>query len=167
VTTILHRQSFSVVEAKHARTMEKYELEFDELFGGRDSTLSKIVERFVNPSTARLFADAEEKINTELHRLDQDLERIDPTLSDNLATRRRKILYHIAALQKKFQRVQIERDEVVNRQINSLFASLWPNGLQERTLNVATFTSRYGPYFIDWIYESTDLDERGHRLIYL
>ena len=167
VTTILHRQSFSVVEAKHARTMEKYQLEFAELFGGRASTLSKIVERFLNPSTARLFADAEEKINTELHRLDQDLERIDPTLSDNLATRRRKILYHIAALQKKFHRVKIERDEIANRRLDSLFESLWPGGLQERTLNVATFTGRYGPYFVDWIYESIDLEERGHRLIYL
>jgi bacillithiol synthase len=167
VTTILHRQSFSVVEAKHARTMEKYDLRFTDLFAGRESMLSKIVERFVNPSTGRLFADAEEKINTELHRLDQDLERIDPTLADNLAGRRRKILYHIAALQKKFHRVQIERDEIVNRQINSLFASLWPNGLQERTLNVATFTGRYGSYFIDWLYDSIDLEERGHRLIYL
>ena len=167
VTTVLHRQSFSVVEAKHARTMAKYDLEFAELFGGPERILSKIVERFVNPSTARLFADAEEKINTELHRLDQDLERIDPTLAANLATRRKKILYHIAALQKKFHRVQIERDEIVNRQITSLFASLWPGGLQERTLNVAGFTGRYGPYFIEWIYDSIDLEERGHRLIYL
>ena len=167
VTTILHRQSFTVVESKHARTMEKYDLRFTHLFAGKESILPSIVERFVNPTTSRLFADAEEKINTELHRLDQDLERIDPTLAANLATRRRKILYHIAALQKKFHRVQIERDEVVNRQITSLFAALWPGGLQERTLNVETYSGRYGPYFIDWLFESIDLEERGHRLIYL
>lgn len=167
VTTILHRQSFTVIDAKHARTLEKYELDFVDLFGGLEKLLPNIVGRFINPSSARLFADAEEKINIELNHLDQDLVKIDPTLAANLATRRRKILYHLSALQKKFHRVQIERDEVVNRQLRSLFASLWPNGLQERTLNVGSFTSRYGPYFIDWLYDSIDLEERGHRLLYL
>jgi bacillithiol biosynthesis cysteine-adding enzyme BshC len=167
VTTILHRQSFTVVEAKHARTLEKYDLDFIDLFDGIDKLLPQIVERFVNPSSARLFADAEEEISLELNRLDQELSKIDPTLADNLATRRRKILYHLSALRTKFHRVQIQRDEVLNRQLTSLFASLWPNGLQERTLNVGSFTSRYGPYFVDWIYDSVDLEERGHRLLYL
>lgn len=168
VTTILHRQSFSVIEAKHARTLEKYELDFVDLFAGFESLLPKIVERFVNPSGARLFVDVEEKINLELDHLDLELSKIDPTLVANLATRRRKILYHIAALRKKFHRVQIEHDEIVNRQLRSLFASVLPNGqLQERTLNVGSFTSRYGPYFIDWLYHSIDLEEREHRLLYL
>jgi bacillithiol biosynthesis cysteine-adding enzyme BshC len=167
-TTIFHRQSYTVIEAKHARTLEKYDLELTDLFSGFESVLPGIVERFVNPSTSRLFADAEEDINLELNRLDQEISKIDPTLSENLAKRRRKILHHITAVRNKFHRVQIERDEVVNRQLRSLFASLLPGGqLQERTLNVETFASRYGLYFIDWIYDSIDLDERGHRLLYL
>ncbi|HUR97816.1 MAG TPA: bacillithiol biosynthesis cysteine-adding enzyme BshC [Pyrinomonadaceae bacterium] len=168
VTTILQRQGFTIVEAKQARTLEKYDLEFVDLFGGFENLLPGIVERFVNPSSARLFADSEENINLQLNRLDQDLSKIDPTLAANLATRRRKILYHIGALQKKFHKVQIERDEILHRQLRSLFASLLPDGhLQERKLNVASFTSRYGPYFIDWLYDSIDLEERGHRLLYL
>ncbi len=168
VTTILHRQSFTVIEAKHARTLDKYDLDFGDLFGGFESLLPKIVERFVNPAGSRLFAEADEQVNLELDRLDLELSRIDPTLATNLATRRRKILYHISALRKKFHGVQIERDEVVNRQLRSLFASLWPGGqLQERSVNVESFTSRYGPYFIDWIYDSIELGERGHRLLYL
>jgi len=168
VTPILHRQSFTVVEAKHARTLGKYDLAFTDLFAGFENVLPKIVEQFVNPTTAGTFADAEDDINLELDRLDQELSRIDPTLADNLATRRRKILYHIAALRKKFHRVQLERDEIVNRQIRTLFASLLPDGqLQERKLNIGSFMSRHGSYFIEWIYDSIDLDERGHRVLYL
>ncbi len=167
-TVILHRQSFTIVEAKQAKTLEKYDLDFKDLFGGFENLLPGIVERFINPSSARLFADAEEKINLQLSHLDQELSKIDPTLAMNLATRRRKTLYHIAALQKKFHRVQIERDEVLDRQLRSLFATLLPDGnLQERKLNVGSFTARYGTYFIDWLYDSIDLDERGHRLLYL
>lgn len=168
VTPILHRQSFTIVEAKHARTLEKYELEFGDLFNGLESLLPGIVARFVDPGTSRKFADAEGEIDTELNRLNEELSRIDPTLAANLATRRRKILYHIAAVRKKFQRVQIERDETVKRQLESLFASLLPHGgLQERRLNLVTFTARYGEYFIDWLYDSIELEERGHRLLYL
>ena len=138
------------------------------MFAGYDALLPHIVDRFVNPTTSRLFADSEDEINLALHRLDQELARIDPTLAANLATRRRKVLYHISALQKKFRRTQVEKDEIVRRQLHSLFASLMPGGgLQERRLNVGTFTLRYGESFIKSVYDSIDLDDRGHRILYI
>ncbi len=168
VTPILHRQSFTVIEPKHSRTLEKFQLEFQYLFAGFDKLLPSIIDHFVNPQSARLFADVEENINVELHKLDIELSKIDPTLAANLATRRRKILYHIAALQKKFHRVQGERDETVNRQLRSAFTELMPRGaLQERTIGITTYLNRHGRYFINWLYDSIDLDDKGHRIIYL
>ena len=166
-TPILHRQSFTIVEARHARTLEKYELKFADLFAGEADILPKIVDKFIDPNTARLFADAEEKVNTELNRLDQALLQMDVTLAANLATRRRKIIYHIAALRKKYQFCRIEMDETISRRIHSAFTALLPNGsLQERTLNVTSFLGRFGPNFIDMVYDSIDLDDKGHRIIY-
>ncbi len=168
VTSILHRQSFTIVEAKHARTLEKYELEFADLFAGEIEILSKVVDKFIDPSTAKLFAEAEEKINTELDRLDQALSQMDGTLATNLATRRRKIIYHIGALRKKYQLRRAEKDETISRRINAAFTALLPNGhLQERTLNVTSFLDRFGPNFIDMVYDSIDLDDKRHRVIYL
>jgi hypothetical protein len=43
-----------------------------------------------------------------------------------------------------------------------------PHGsLQERTINVSYFIDRHGTHFIDWIYSAIDLDDKGHRVIYL
>jgi bacillithiol biosynthesis cysteine-adding enzyme BshC len=168
VTPILHRQSFTIIEARHARNMEKYGLEFRDLFAGPDALLPKIVEQVIDPETPRLFDDAEKNINNELNRLDQRLSGIEPTLAENLGTRRRKIIYHIAALRRKFHRSRIEKDETVNRQIRSMFATLLPDGeLQERKLNFASFADRYGTQFIDWIYEEVDPDNKDHKLLYL
>lgn len=167
-TTIFHRQSFTIVDSKQQTTLKKYDLKFKDLFAGYDALLPHIVDRFVNPTTARLFADAEENINLELNRLDQELSRIDPTLAANLATRRKKIVYHITALQKKFRRAQVNKDEIVRRQLHSLFASLLPaGGLQERRLNPGTFTLRYGDTFVKSVYDSMDLESRAHRLLYI
>ena len=168
LTPIFHRQSFTIVEPKHGRTLEKYGLELKDLFGGLENLQPQIVEKHLNRETARIFAEAEERINIELNRLDQNLSTFEPTLADNLATRRRKILYHIGALRNKFHRAEMSRDETTRRRLETAFAALLPHKhLQERTLNVSGFLDRYGLYFIDWIYEAIDLDDKGHRIIYL
>jgi bacillithiol biosynthesis cysteine-adding enzyme BshC len=167
-TPIFHRQSFTVIESKHAKTLGRYDLEFADLFSGIDSILPRIVEDYLNRDLAGLFAKVEEDINIELNRLDQALTQYDTTLAENLANRRRKIIYHIGALRHKFHNAQMRKDEVIQHQLSSLFAALLPNRhLQERSLNVSYFVNRYGPQFVDWMYSAVDLDDKGHRLIYL
>ena len=166
VTPILHRQSFTVVEAKHRRTLDKFGLAFSDLFDGFETTLESVGKKQLSLETARLFAEAEEKINTELNRLDQNLSQIDPTLAENLAKRRRKIIYHISALNKRAYLATVRKDETIQRQISSAFDSLLPNGqLQERVLNVNSFLNKYGSHFIDWIYDTLDLNDRDHHIV--
>jgi bacillithiol synthase len=167
-TPIRHRASLTIIEAKHRRTLEKYALEFADLFDGKEQILSKVVEKFLNNKTAREFAEVEEIINTQLNRLDRHLLESEPTLADNLANRRRKILWHIGALRKKYHRAEIFKNEVVNRRIETLFTALLPhNALQERTLNAAVFLNLYGANFVKWVYNAIDTDEKGHQVLYL
>ncbi len=167
-TPIFHRQSFTIVESRHKRTLEKYDLNLTDLFAGQENLLPKIVEQYLNKDMARIFAEAEEKINTELNRLDQNLSQIEPTLAENLAKRRKKIIYHIGAMRNKFHHAQMRRDATIQRQIDGVFAALLPHKhLQERTLNISYFLNRYGLNFVDWIYDAIDLDDKAHRIIYL
>ncbi|MFN0279289.1 MAG: bacillithiol biosynthesis cysteine-adding enzyme BshC [Pyrinomonadaceae bacterium] len=168
VAPILHRQSFTVVEAKHRRTLDRFELVFSDLFAGLEQTLENVGRRQLSSETATLFAEVEEKINIELNRLGQNLSEFDPTLAENLAKRRRKIIYHIAALNKKANLSALRKDEVIERQIRSAFNALLPKGqLQERTLNVNSFLNKYGSHFIDWVYEAIDLDKKDHHVVEL
>ena len=167
-SAIFHRQSFTIMERRHSRILDRFGLGLTDLFAGRDAIAAKVVDEDIGRDTARLIADVEERINTELARLDHRFSEIDVTLAANLATRRRKIIYHIAALRDKFRQSAANGDEVTRRRLDSIFAGLVPNdGLQERTLNVTNFTARYGSYFIDWLRDSIDPDERGHRIIKL
>jgi bacillithiol biosynthesis cysteine-adding enzyme BshC len=167
-TPIFHRASFTLAESKHAKTLAKYDLELKDLFGGIENLLPHIVEKYLNTETAGIFAEAEEKINIQLNRLDRHLTASDPTLADNLARRRRKIIYHIGALRNKFHHAEMRKHEVLQRQLEAAFTALVPHKhLQERTLNVTTFLNRYGLYLIDWIYEAIDLDDKDHRILYL
>lgn len=168
VTPILHRQSFTIVEARHKRNLLKYELDISKMFVGFDEVSAQVIDRFLRPDVAGLFSDTDETIDRQLERLDEKLTKLDPTLSANLTTRRRKILYHINALQKKYHRALADKDAIVSRQLRGAFSELLPNGgLQERSIGITTFIDRHGLQFIDWLYESIDLNDRGHRVIYL
>jgi len=166
VTPILHRQSFTIVEAKQRKVLEKFDLTLAQLFDGIEKITLHLAEKSGASGTAQLFADAEEKINTEMNRLDQHLAQIDTTVADNLAKRRRKMIYHIVTLRKKALLAQLRKDEVTSRQIENLFAALLPNGgLQERTLNVFSFLNKFGPNFIEWLYRAIDLEDNDHRIV--
>ena len=168
VTPIRHRASFTIVQAKQRRTLEKYKLKFEDLFDGREKILSKIVEQFLNRETAQIFDETEEIINTQLNRLNQNLINNDLTLSANLVNRRKKIQWHIGALRKKYHRAELLKNEIIERRIENIFAALMPNdALQERTLNVVTFLNLYGVNFIDWVYEATNTNEENHQVLYL
>lgn len=168
LTPIRHRASFTVIEAKHLRTLEKYDLNFKDLFAGEEQIFARIVEEFLANGAALEFAEVEEIINTQLNRLDRSLLKNEPTLSPNLTMRRRKIMYHIAALRKKFYRAEVLKDETARRRIETLFESILPHkALQERTLNVAYFLNLYGENFIKWLYQTIDADEKEHQILYL
>jgi bacillithiol biosynthesis cysteine-adding enzyme BshC len=166
VTPIFHRQSFSVIEPRQNRSMQRLGIGLKDLFSGEEALRLAIAQTVSGKEAANTFAIVEERINTELNRLDQTVSQIDPTVAASLATRRHKIIYHIAATRKKALLAQLRSDEVADRRVRELFATLLPHGaLQERSINVFYFLSKYGPPFLDWICDAIDLDNKKHRLI--
>ncbi len=167
-TPIRHRASFTVVQRKDARTLEKYDLNFLELFAGEDKILAEIVEKFISGATAETFTEVEKNINAQLNLLERSLFEVEPTLAANLENRRKKINWHIESLRKKYHLAEIRKNEIVRRRIENLFAALLPrDALQERTLNVVNFLNLFGANFIDWIYEAIETDAKGHEILYL
>jgi bacillithiol biosynthesis cysteine-adding enzyme BshC len=168
VTPIFHRQSFTVVEPRESRNLERFGWKLLTLFRGKDAAILDAAEGDISPDVAKLFTDIENGINAELDRLDQRLSDKDPTIAASLAKRRRKILYHIKTLRDKTLRSEVQKDEAMRRRIDNLFDALLPHGaLQERELNVVTFINKYGPGFIDWMCDAVDLSDHDHRIIEL
>ena len=94
--------------------------------------------------------------------------KIDRTLAESVAKRRQKMMYHIAALRKKFHRAQIGKDETLRRQLAVAAESLYPQkALQERSTNVISLMARHGVNLIDRLYESAEIEGERHQVIYL
>ncbi len=168
VNQIRHRASFTVIEPKSKRTLDRYRLDFEDMFLNEEDLLGKVIDEFVAGDTANTFENVERSIKEQLSRLEKQLLSSEPTLADNLANRRKKILWHIETLKKKFHKAELLKNEVLKRRIHFVKSSLCPrNSLQERTINIFYYLNAYGPNFIDWVYNAVDLDEKEHQLLIL
>jgi bacillithiol synthase len=167
-TPIFHRASLTVIEPNVNRTLERYSLDLADFFEKPEILQAKIVEKFLNSDVSKTFAEVEEIINAQINRLDRTLLPIEPTLSESLGKRRRKIMWHIGSLRQKFYQAEIRRHETANRRLENAFNALYPHkGLQERTLNVTSLIARHGTNILDWIYDAIDTDTKEHQILFL
>ncbi len=167
-TPILPRSSLTMIERHSGRVLERYGLSLADFFEGLEPVIKRVVEEHLGANTARLFSNAEEKVNHELDRLRGELEAIDPTLASALDTGRKKINYQLEGLRTRFVRAQMNRDEAAHRQLQRAFDQLYPNkDLQERHINITSLLARHGTYVIEWIYNAINLGSTEHHVVYL
>jgi bacillithiol synthase len=165
---VLPRASFSIVEGRHQKTMEKYGLQLADFFEGLHAAVTKVVETSLDRSTAEAFAETERIFNEQLTRLEESLHKADPTLADSLKRSREKVLYQIEHLRTRFIHASARREETTFRQVERAYTTLMPNkNFQERELNVFYFLSRYGHSLIDELHDAADIGFSNHRLLYV
>jgi bacillithiol biosynthesis cysteine-adding enzyme BshC len=165
---VLPRASFSIVEGRHQKTMEKYGLQLADFFDGLHPAITKVVETSLDRSTADAFTETERIFNQQLTKLEESLYKADPTLADSLKRSREKVLYQIEHLRTRFIHASARREETTFRQVERAYTTLMPNkNFQERELNVFYFLSRYGQSLIDELHDAADVGFSNHRLVYI
>jgi bacillithiol synthase len=164
---VLPRASFTIVEGRHQKTMEKYDLQLSDFFEGLHPAITKVVETSVDRNTTQAFEETEKLFNEQLNKLEEALSKADATLADSLKKSREKILYQIEHLRTRFVHASARREETTFRQVERAYMTLMPNkNFQERELNAFYFLARYGQSLIDDLYIAADVGFSNHRLIY-
>jgi uncharacterized protein YllA (UPF0747 family) len=83
-----------------------------------------------------------------------------------LETSRRKATYQAESLRKRYVRAAARRDGILERQLDGIGNSLFPEKkLQERVLNVTSFLVHFGFGLIRRLDESLSLDSRNHQIV--
>jgi bacillithiol synthase len=163
VPPVFPRISATVVEPRAARAMKKYGMEFPEVFNGRDFLLRKAV---ASVQGVDVFDRARSHIASELESLRPALHGVDTTLEGALDTARNKVLHQVEALRTKFINAEGRRNETLDRHLETIVNSLFPEKkLQERVINVTSFLGRYGAGFLTRLDELLSLDSREHQVI--
>jgi len=163
VPPVYPRISATVVEPRTARALKKYEIEFLDVFHGRDFLRRKAV---ASVQGVEAFDRARDQMTVELESLRPVLNAVDATLGGALDTSRQKVLHQVEALRTRFINAEARRNETLERHLETICSSLFPQKkLQERVTNVSSFIGRYGLSFLSRLEEALSLDSREHQVI--
>jgi bacillithiol biosynthesis cysteine-adding enzyme BshC len=164
---IFPRSSFSIVERKTRKVLDRYRLEFCDLFQGAEAVMKIVIEKTLDQTLAQKFDQLDLDFDQRLSELEDPLKRIDPTLADALKTTRQKVQYQLSHLRTKFVHAQGRHNDILTKQVEKALSILYPQkALQERRINIFYFLARYGMDFLAQLYEEIDLCDQDHRLLY-
>ncbi len=162
---VFPRISATLLEPRVARALKKYDMEFTDVFRGRDFMRHKAV---ASVHGVELFDRVSDDITGKLESLRPALNSVDPTLLGALDTSQQKVVHQVEALRTKFVNAEARRNETLERHLETIGNSIFPEKkLQERVLNITSFLVRYGLSVVPRLEQLLDLDSRQHQVVEL
>ena len=162
---IYPRNSFSLLDARAEKLMNRFCLSFTDLFAHGEKVRSKIAAQLVPPGLAGEFRVAEQAIERAIAGLKNNLHSFDPTLEAASKKSSAKMLYQLRRLSEKTARETLRRDERSVRAANYLMNLLYPHEhLQERFYSIVPFLAKHGLDLPERLYEMTQLTCPDHML---
>lgn len=148
------RNSFLLATAAQKKRVEEMGWSISELFKPDFDIMNDYVKKH---SAKKLQLDSEVKTVNDLYaRLREEAEEIDITLGQHISALEHKVVKQLRNLEKKLIRAEKRNFETQQRQLQKIKLELFPNNnLQERVDNFMPYFAKYGPAFINCIYQQS------------
>ena len=162
------RASVTIMEEKVKNILEKFQVDFTEIWSGIDPLLIRIAEQVSEVKVDVLFDLLHRRIHEAVAESRFGIQQIDPTLSGAIDSTLSRIESQLNVLKEKAQSAQQRRQEVTIKQIQKVAANIFPkSNFQEREFNVVYYMNKYGPDFVKWLSGEIIIERFQHQLIEL
>ncbi len=162
------RATVSIVEPRFEKQMEGMEIAFEDLTGDIEQIVNRVLAKtfpeHLEAHVENLKKDFEGQFR---HLIDETLQ-FDPQLQQFAEQTYGKIDFTLKNFESKLFSSHKKQSKQTRDRIYRLWHTLYPNrGLQERSVNISYFISRYGMDVVDFLMQRIDSEEKAHQLIYL
>lgn len=162
------RISATLLEKRFERLLEKNKLSFSDFTGDVESVINEVLGRTFPVDLEKQFAEIRADFSERFRELTSDVAAFDKSLEANAGQVWGKIEHSLNAFEKKtfasHKRKLADERAAIYRAANALF----PNGaLQERSLSMIYYLSRYGYGLIDFIVEALEPETAAHQVVHL
>jgi bacillithiol synthase len=165
---VLPRLSATLISPAMSALMERYRLNFCELFHGSDQVCELLASRVLAPGLQTVLQETRSSLESHLEALRAELQKLDPTLVDAAARSQRKMLYQLSKIGSKAARAELRRNEALARDSRRVLTELFPHQeLQERVLPGIYFLAQYGPELIVELKKAAAKQCPGHQIVRL
>ena len=163
---MVSRGGFTLLDARAAKLMGRYELTLPEVFHGEELVRDRIGQRLVPAALLREFGEIEKATAESLARLRNDLVSFDSTLAAAADKSRTKVLYQLSKIERKTAREAVRKNQRAAEEAAYLSGLIFPEKhLQERLYSILPFIAQHGPGLIETLYENISLDCPDHRVL--
>jgi bacillithiol synthase len=166
---IIHpRASFTIIEGRIQRVIEKNKLEIADLIEDPDRLFSRLSREQAPIELEVLIESSRSSIERVFQSLSSELSHIDPNLANIVESARKKVDLQVNILKDKAYQSQRGRDEVTRNQIKRACMNIFPEGEpQERMFNIVQYLVLYNTQLLDEIMSAIIIDDIGHTFLYL
>jgi bacillithiol biosynthesis cysteine-adding enzyme BshC len=149
---LIVRNSFLIVDEKNQNQLSKINIMPVDLFKGEHILLNEIVKR---KTPHRLQLDEEIfQVKQAYDSIKKLVNGIDVTLEKHAEALETGSIKKLTAMEKKMLRAEKRKFADINNQLSKIFGTLFPGGgLQERTENFMMYYAKYGPHFLEVLYD--------------
>lgn len=163
---MLPRSGFTLVDARAAKLLKRYELTVEEVWNGPQAVRARLECKSVPKKLALQFQKNQKQFKKALAKLEKQIGTLDPTLKGATETARKKIDFQLEKLRRKTGRAQDARDGLLSGHQQYLESLLYPHKeLQSRELCVLPFLARLGAAGLSELQKRSGSKKLGHHFI--
>ena len=155
---IFPRNSFTLVDEKSAKLLQRYRLTIPKLMGPQDQVEEHISASLVPPAMLEEFRTIRATLDGALSKFRTNLSSFDPTLEQSAQKSTAKIRYQLEKLSRKAAKEAMRRDAQAARGAEYLTNFIYPHRhLQERFYSIVPFLAKYGMDLPQHLLQETQL----------
>ncbi len=163
---IYPRASITLVEAKVDKILSRYGLPVSAAGENPGDLFRRVVLDQMDVDLEAAFSDAASGIHQAVNAVKPIVSRVDGTLAKSVEASRALMLNEWNRLREKILKSEKRRHDEDRSRLERLQANLFPSGhLQERTLSVLYYLSKYGPELIGELTSALSLDTTAHQVV--
>ena len=163
---ILPRAGFTLVDAKAAKLLRRYNLSVEDIWAGSQNLRHKMEGASVPRALAKDFERNQKQIQKMLAQLGKQIAKLDPTLKGTVERARTRIEFHIEKLRRKAGKAQDQKTGLILAHEQYLESLLHPHkGLQSRELCLLPFLARWGAGGLSELQKLSTGKKIGHHFI--
>lgn len=162
------RPTLSIVERRAEQQMSEMEISFEDLLGDVEQIVNRVLGRTFPTDLEKDFESLRGAVEERITRFINEALDFDPGLKKTAEQTRGKIDFLLKGFESKVFAAHKKKSQQTRERIYRIANALYPRrGLQERTLNMSYFLSRYGNGIIRYLYDRMNSEETAHQLISL
>jgi bacillithiol synthase len=144
---ILPRADFTLVDPKAVRILQKYHLEAEDVWQGRQALRKRMYGESVPKKLTREFDSTLRQMEKSTKKLHDAIANVDPTIQGTIARAEKRIRYQIDTLREKTGASLDRHHRIIDQHEQFLENLLYPQkGLQSRDLCFLPFLARWGQF---------------------